>query len=43
MEGINNDQPKIVESIFLGKFLVCVCPKLTKLSAQKHLKQKRMD
>ena len=23
MEGLNSDQPKILESIFLGKFLMC--------------------
>ena len=43
MEEVNSDQPKIVESIFSGKFLICSL-KLRKLGFQKHLKaEKNVD
>ena len=41
MEGVNIDQPKFYEAFFFVNVLY-VGLKLTKLSAQKHLRQKRM-
>ena len=39
MKGVNSDQPKTPESIFHSNFFIY---RLTKLSSQKHKRQKRM-